>query len=290
MINFCHISPTKYIGQYTKTNGAHLILAHLVETDYNYTEAYSLMPNYRSVPNNYKIMDNSAFEMFKQGRPMYDYLKLIEMGTKCKADCIILSDYPREDWTKTVLKAVETIDDVKHAGFDTFFVPQSTLGDIRGYIESIRWALNNPKISRIGLSILACPIAIGIDEQKKKKERDDAYKMHRYLSRLKIFSILEQEKLLGEKAYKKFHCLGMTDGPNEITLLERYHRYIVSWDSSAAIWSGLNGISFDNSPTGLQKGKFEKEVDFKFEIDSNHSNHKIVQENINYIDDLIKGT
>lgn len=284
MIKFCHISPINYLSKYTKTNGAHLVLAHLLEKHKNYAEYYYYTPGY-------KIMDNSAFEMFKQGREMYDPSKLIEMGETCKANCIILSDYPREDWTKTVQKAIDTMDDVLNAGFQTFFVPQSNLGDTRGFIESLRWALNNPKISTIGLSILACPIALGIDEQKKKKERDDSYKLQRYLSRLKIFSILEEEKLLCDaRSLKKFHCLGMTDGPNEITLLERYHRHIASWDSSAAVWAGLNGISFDDSPTGCRKGKYEEEVDFEHSLESNHPNHQLVMQNIKYIDELVKRT
>lgn len=281
MINFCHISPTKHIGLYTQTNGAHLILAHLVEQDEEYATFYA------KAFGKYKMMDNSAFEMFKQNRPMYDSSKLIEMGNKCKADCIVLTDYPREDWIKTVQKAVDTVDDIIAAGFETFFVPQSVVGDLRGYIESIRWALNNPKIHRIGLSILGCPIALGLDEKKTKKERSDSYKLQRYLSRHKILTELQNQNLL-EKATKKFHCLGMTDGPNEISLLKPFHKYIASWDSSAAVWAGLNGIMFDNSPTGLIDGKFEKEVDFDFSLPTTDPKHSITYSNIQYIDKLAR--
>jgi hypothetical protein len=63
---------------------------------------------------------------------------------------------------------------------------------------------------------------------------------------------------------KLFHLLGMVDGPNEIDLINTLDVKINSWDSSAAIWAGLNGIQFDDSPTGLIDGKFEKHVDFNF--------------------------
>ena len=83
-------------------------------------------------------------------------------------------------------------------------------------------------------------------------------------------------------------CLGMTDGPNEIELLEPFHKFIYSWDSSAAIWLGLNGKQFDNSPTGLSDGKFEKEVDFSYSIDDN-INHSNVIANIDTINKMIGG-
>ena len=64
---------------------------------------------------------------------------------------------------------------------------------------------------------------------------------------------------------KKIHFLGMVDGPNEIALCyPQFH--IDTWDSSAAVWAGLNGIEFDQSPTGLINGKFEEEVDFSTQI------------------------
>ena len=35
------------------------------------------------------------------------------------------------------------------------------------------------------------------------------------------------------------------------------------------MWAGLNGIKFDNSPTGLFQGKFAKEVDFDYKVGDN---------------------
>lgn len=256
-VKFCHISPTKYLLELTRYNGAHLILAHLVESDKEYRDFYANLDDGK-----YKIMDNSAFEMFKQGREMYDSAKLIKMAKQCKADCIVLTDYPREASIKTIEAATRLIGDVKKAGFDTFFCPQSQLGDLDDLMLAFEWALSNPEIDVIGVSILACPIALGIDEKAAKAERNDAYKLQRYLSRAKIFRELDRRGLLDFRALKRFHCLGMVDGPNEIELLEGYHQYIRTWDSSAAVWAGLHNIRFDNSPTGLMNGKFEKEVEF----------------------------
>ena len=283
MINFCHIAPTKFLSTYTSTNGAHLLLAHLVEEDAEYQNYYANLSDGK-----YKIMDTSAFEMFKLGLPMYESSKLIEMGKACNANCIVLSDYPKQPSMVTVNAAKKLIPEFKGEGFDTFFVPQSTLGDMTDLVNAIEWALNNPDIDLIGLSILAAPIACGVDESTfEGGKRSDAYKMQRYLSRLTVFRELERRNLLTSNAKKRFHCLGMVDGPKEINLLREYSDFIFSWDSSAAVWAGINDIRFDASPTGLKDGKFEKEVDFHFAGDHNVL---AVHDNIHYIDCMATGS
>lgn len=280
MINFCHISPTRHLEQFTSRNGAHLILAHLVETDYNYRDYYANLDDGK-----YKIMDNSAFEMFKLGRPMYESSKLIDMAKACKADCIVMSDYPKMHSSHTINAAVNMIPEIKGEGFDTFFCPQSELGDIEDLIKAIEWGIENPNIDLIGMSILACPIAMGVNESTfGDGTRSDAYKLQRFVSRFSVFDQLARRGLLTEKALKRFHCLGMVDGPNEIRLLKPYHDYIFSWDSSAAVWAGIHGIRFDKSPTGLMNGKFEKEVEFDYggEVDT-----AAVMNNITFIEEQL---
>lgn len=261
-IKFCHIAPIKYLDLYTRSNGTHLLLAHLVEESPAYGNYYAEL-----LDGKYKILDNSAFEMFKQGREMYDSSKLVEMANKSNADCIVLSDYPKQPWSVTMNKAKEMIPEIIDNGFDTFYVPQSELGDMDGLIRSIEWALDHPLIKTIGLSILSCPIACGVNESAHVAgaPRSETYRMQRYLSRFKVLRELDKRGITSDSlAAKRFHCLGMMDGPNEIELLRPYHKNIDSWDSSAAVWCGINGIRFDNSPTGLAGGKFEKEVDFHY--------------------------
>lgn len=81
----------------------------------------------------------------------------------------------------------------------------------------------------------------------------------------------------------------MVDGPNEIKLMSQFKGYINSWDSSAAIWAGLNDIAFDNSPTGLLDGKFEAEVDFDAKMEGyTESLIFCAKKNMQYIDSLCK--
>lgn len=265
MIKFCHISPVSTLQTFAPYNGAHLILAHLVEENQQYRDFYRNLTDGKP-----KIMDNSAFEMFKLGKPMYPSEKLVELASMVNANYIVMTDYPKEHWRKTVEKAIEMIPEIKRAGFKTFFCPQSELNDINGLVDSIVWALEIQEIDLIGLSILSCPIACGVNEAKHGDgKRSDAYKMQRFLSRWKVLTEIEDRitnTFKSDFAHKRFHCLGMVDGPNEIDLLSPWHEWIYSWDSSAAVWAGLNGIRFDSSPTGLESGKFEKEVDFDLKI------------------------
>jgi hypothetical protein len=80
----------------------------------------------------------------------------------------------------------------------------------------------------------------------------------------------------------------MVDGPMEVDLLSNYKHYIFSWDSSAAIWAGINDITFDQSPTGLIDGKFEKEVDFSFNNRLTYQQETDIIYNIDYISKLVK--
>ena len=79
----------------------------------------------------------------------------------------------------------------------------------------------------------------------------------------------------------------MVDGPNEIELMQLndYDTYIDTWDSSCAVWYGLNGIKFDTSPSGAINGKFEEEVDFNIKTGDTQA----VEYNLTYIDEMCGG-
>ena len=152
-------------------------------------------------------------------------------------------------------------EEFKEAGFKTFFCPQSKIGDMEDLVEAFRWASNNPEIvDYIGFSILAIPNAYGVEKDNK---------MQRFVSRTMFMHVLKAKGILDKikENGQKIHLLGMVDGPNEIILMSPFKEYIHTWDSSAAIWAGLNQVQFDESPTGLMNGKFEKEVDFDFKTE-----------------------
>jgi hypothetical protein len=287
MINFCHIVPVAYLP-FVRHYPVHLLLAHLVEENEEYRNFYINLK--RENPSVFYHLDNSAFEMFKRGQPMYDPSKLVDMGKLVKADSIVLSDYPKEPYYKTVTSAELHIPRFKEAGFKTFFCPQSELGDLEGLMKSFEWAIFNHDIDYIGVSILACPIALGVNETKHTDgSKDEAYRLQRYLSRFTIFQELDRRGLLGyHTEMGRFHCLGMTDGPKEVELLRPYHEHIFSWDSSSAIWHGINGIEYDKSPTGLRNGKFEQEVDFNVSPVSSFDSIASITYNMGFIDKMCR--
>ncbi len=276
MTEFAHITPTAYLDLFASGRPFHLTLAHLVEQDEDYVAWYAARDLSRGFMPYVNIMDNSAFEMYKQGREMYPSDKLIEMGTKIGADYIVMSDYPGEHYQKTIDKAVEMAPELREAGFGTFFVPQSEPGDIEGLLKSFEWAAQANEVDYIGVSILAVPLAY-------KVEKDN--KLQRFMSRWKFMQLLDEHGILNmiEANGKKVHFLGMVDGPNEVDLVRDYLGFINSWDSSAAVWAGLCGISFDNSPTGLIDGKNEIEVDFGHK-ETDIANLGIAMQNCRFID------
>tara|TARA_R110000803_G_C11986115_1_gene321315 strand:+ start:2994 stop:3869 length:876 start_codon:yes stop_codon:yes gene_type:complete len=258
MALFAHICPgdPHLLDILVGDRSFHLTLAHLVETDKVYTKWYADKSSSAGVTN---IMDNSAFEMYKQDRPMYPSDKLIEMGTEVNADYIVMSDYPAQHQSKTIDAAIEMAPQLREAGFGTFFVPQSEIGDIEGLVEAFKWAAESEHVDYIGVSILAVPNAYGVEKDNK---------LQRFLSRWKFLKLLDARGILDiiVDNGKMIHMLGMVDGPNEIELCAQYMDLVDTWDSSAAIWAGLHEITFDNSPSGLVDGKFEKEVNFDYKL------------------------
>lgn len=279
-IDFCHISPTSYLQTFCSNRPFHLTLAHLIEVDDTYTEFYV---KEKSRIDCTIIMDNSAFEMYKQGREMYPSGKLIEMAAKIDADYIVMSDYPGQPSEVTIDKAIEMAPELKGAGFGTFFVPQSQEGDLEDYISAFEWAAENSHlVDYVGVSILGAPLAYGVEKGNK---------LQRFFARYKVMLELEKRGILQrlKDNGQKIHFLGMVDGPNEIELLMPFSYDIDTWDSSAAIWLGLNGREFDNSPTGIIDGKFEKEVDFDMPYEDNPITIEMAFNNIDYIDELCEG-
>jgi len=275
-MDFCHISPTAYLNTFCSNQRSHLLLAHLVEGDPSYRQWY--IDHKQHHPEAVYILDNSCFELFKQGKPMYPSSSLIEMGRVVGANYIVMSDYPDQPWEITRKAAEQLAPTFKENGFGTFYCPQAEIGNMEGLISSYWWAAKSSLIYYIGFSILAIPNAYAVEKDNK---------LNRFCARWKFLSLLSDIGVMQQiyTSNKKVHMLGMTDGPNEILLLNRWISMIDTWDSSAAIWAGLNGIGFDRSPTGLINGKFERHVDFSFSS-ATEDQIDLVHSNIRYLNSL----
>ena len=271
-MKFCHIAPVAHLDL-VKDRSAHLTLAHLIDEGHQ-----DYIDFYKNQKFDINIMDNSAFELYKAQLPMFDPQKLVGLAQQVNATHIVLPDHPSHPSMVGIDDAKRYAPIFKEAGFGTFFVPQSDVLDLEDLITSFAWAASSPLIDYIGISILAVPNAYGCEQNNP---------LQRFVSRWKFMNELYDRNLLQLAAQnrKKIHMLGMVDGPNEISLLRDFH--IDTWDSSAAVWTGLNGVQIDWSPTGLVEGKFEKHVDFEAKIEDN-SLIELAQTNMNKIDELVE--
>ncbi len=281
-MKFCHITPVDHLDL-VKGRESHLTLAHIVDgMEGSEEQVEKYIEFYKNEKKNAEmngtpylnIMDNSAFELYKNQMPMFDPEKLLELAKKVDATHIVLPDHPAHPSMVTIDDARRYAPIFKQAGFGTFFVPQSDVGDLEDLCTAFAWAASSPVIDYIGISILAVPNAYNCEKGNP---------LQRFHARWKFMNELYDRNLLQLAAQngKKIHFLGMVDGPNEISLVRDFH--IDTWDSSAGVWAGLNGIPFDQSPTGLGGGKFEKHVDFE----ANFEDTTMAKNNMNYIDYLV---
>ena len=281
-MKFCHITPVDHLDL-VKGRESHLTLAHIVDgMEGSEEQVEKYIEFYKNEKKNAEmngtpylnIMDNSAFELYKNQMPMFDPEKLLELAKKVDATHIVLPDHPAHPSMVTIDDARRYAPIFKQAGFGTFFVPQSDVGDLEDLCTAFAWAASSPVIDYIGISILAVPNAYNCEKGNP---------LQRFHARWKFMNELYDRNLLQLAAQngKKIHFLGMVDGPNEISLVRDFH--IDTWDSSAGVWAGLNGIPFDQSPTGLGGGKFEKHVDFE----ANFEDTSMAKNNMNYIDHLV---
>jgi len=270
-MKFCHIAPVAHLDL-VKDRSAHLTLAHLIDEGHQ-----DYIDFYKNQKYDINIMDNSGFELYKAHLPMFDPEKLVGLAQQVNATHIVLPDHPSHPSMVGIDDAKRYAPVFKEAGFGTFFVPQSDVLDLEDLITSFAWAASSPLIDYIGISILAVPNAYGCEQNNP---------LQRFVSRWKFMNELYDRNLLQLAAQngKKIHFLGMVDGPNEISLMRDFH--IDTWDSSAGVWTGLNGIQLDWSPTGLVEGKFEKHVDFEAKIEDN-SLIELAKTNIAKIDELV---
>lgn len=279
-MKFMHIAPTEFIPSIR--GNPQLLLAHLIDENHAYRDAVDRTGGAWEERDRMRIMDNSAFEMYQRDLPMFSAEKLIELGIHCGAGILVLPDYPGEDGRKTIDAAKQWASKFKENRFDTFFAPQSEVGDLEGYIETFTWAAVSPLIDVIGVSCIGVPNAFGVYNNQ----------IQQFNARAEMFKILERRGILDlvERNGKRLHILGMLDGPKEILLLAPWIKsgLIQTWDSSAAYWAGINGVRFDNSPTGLINGKIKSHVDFDW-IPSGEDDLDLIKKDIRHNSGYIYG-
>lgn len=260
---FCIITPTAYLEQFASQSSMHLVLAHLVDRDEQYTSFYKQM----SKRGDFIMMDNSAYELKEPFSPD----KLIDLATKCGAHAIVLPDYPFQPAHVTIDAAKEFIPAFKAAGFQTFFVPQSERGDLDDWLQAYMWASENDDIDIIGMSILGIPNAI--------PNIDPAF------ARVVMCQMLIDRGLFNFD--KHHHHLGLNAGPAlEIPSLLRMDA-LSSIDSSGPVHAGILGHAYTKEADSYQMvKKLKAPVDFAAPKTKDEATLQRIQHNVDMTLDL----
>ena len=258
---FCIITPTAYCERYASQSSMHLVLAHLVDTDKAYADFYASRQEF-------KIMDNGAFELGESYAPH----KLIELGNRCAADAIVLPDYPFQPSSVTINASTKLISQVKGAGFETMFVPQSEKGEMEDWIHAYQWASVNDDIDIIGMSILGIPTAMP--------------HIPRSYARVVMTQVLIDRGIFNFNKYH--HYLGLNAGPAlEIPPLIKMNA-MDSMDSSGPVWAGICGQMYSPSADSYQfTRKIDKHVEFDYPMTTNEYIHSAIQTNISLTQSLL---
>ena len=135
-MDFCHIAPTPHLDL-VKNRRACLTLAHLIDENFdkdNYDASYADW--YKNNPHKINIMDNSGFELYKTGQMMYPGDQLVDLAGQVNATHIVIPDHPDHPSMVGIDEARRYAPVFKEAGFGTFFVPQSTIGDLEDLLTS----------------------------------------------------------------------------------------------------------------------------------------------------------
>lgn len=264
--SFCYITPTSYLDSYAASSKTHLVLAHLVDTDPTYANFY----RDRAQADDYIMMDNSAYEL----KEPYSPERLVDLAVECGANAIVLPDYPFQHSSVTIAAAEKYIPLFKGAAsktFDTFFVPQSEVGDLEDWISAYTWAANNPEVDIIGMSILGIPNAM--------PEVEPAY------ARVVMTQLLKDRGIFNPK--KHHHYLGLNAGPAlEIPSLLRMG-VLDTIDSSNPVWMGILGHEYTtNADSYLSVRKVNTPVDFHQKISRDKATHARIARNIELTQEL----
>mgnify|MGYP001109758818 CR=1 FL=1 len=259
---FCIITPTAYCDKFASQSSMHLVLGHLVDTDEQYADFYASR-------NEFKIMDNGAFELGESYSPS----ELIRLGKKCKANAIVLPDYPFQPANKTIEAGQKLMQQVKEAGFYTMFAPQSETGNLDDWIAGYEWAAKNDDIDIIGMSILGIPNAIP--------------HIHIAYARVVMTQILIERGLFNFNKYH--HYLGLNSGPGlEIPSLIKMGA-MDSCDSSGPVWAGVLGHEYTRNADSLQNvSKVKAHVDFSYPLVKDQRTLERIQHNIDLTLELLR--
>lgn len=166
--------------------------------------------------------------------------EMLIAAEKVGADCLVMEDGKTEQFMTYSLE-----------GYEVMFIPKT--------LEDFKMAMRAEEISKVGISAIWAEKYLGLTRN---------WPFARFL-------FMRQGWEAGFSA-SKVHLLGATDSLMEIGVCKPF---VSSWDSSAAVWSGLHGLDVSR-----QTVKFAKKVDFNSKLPWTEQ----VEQNIQFIKEISK--
>lgn len=250
-----HILPAKFANMLYSTE-YHLLISFIVLENEQYANFYREC----SEDGDYIILDNGTFE---KGHPdtVPNILKAVEL---VRAKEVVAPDFIKD--SLGTMKAVDSfIKELGDSKISVMAVPQGK--DWNSWMECYEWMLRNPRVTRIGISIIALDLIF-------PKE------VPATMRRICLLDYLYNKDLMA----KPLHLLGMSDNPRELKLISRENYCLVEGlDTSSAWIHGINGYRFDND-RGLSISKIKTKIDFhqteatKEQLDNVRYNIQIMNE------------
>lgn len=269
------ISPTRYIPVFGILGDFQLALAHLLDDNAVNEYEQALLSTGQQI-----VLDNSLFENHKpEGID-----SLIRKALRIQATHFFAPDY-LYDAKKTldaaknaiyIAKKLNVLDKVKVAAV----VQASTEQEFFWLYDEY---LKIPEIDLIGLSILAIPRCFG--SFNKTSRKSDVYSLNeREITSSRIDCLKALLKRGGNT--KSCHLLGLGDSYADVIYAARECPFVVSNDTSSAIWNGFMGKNI-NPDGSVEGGKTSVKVDFSLDqADSEQLNRAL--ENIKLVKNLCK--
>lgn len=260
MIKIAFIAPTKLIAPYSTQGDFNLGLSHLMSNAASVKNIYQRALQSTGLP---LILDNGLFENGKA--EAVD--SLIEKANRMQATTVFVPDvlYDRKG-TEAV---IEEVRDRFKGALKMAAVVQADNPD--DYLDSYLWMCEQPEIDLIGLSILSIPKSFA-----SLTGTDDIT-----LNRIKCLQMLNE---LGK--HKKSHLLGAGSSYSDVGYARAYCPWVVSHDSSSAIWNGIQGKRIDPDTLEVEGGKSRVAVDFTYDKELTAEQKSIIQSNIDVVTDV----
>ena len=258
-MKIAYIAPTSLVEDFH--GDFHLALSHLIGASY-YKNEYvrTILATHKPI-----ILDNGLFE---NGKPestttLFKKARMIGAHTVFCPDTL----YNRKKTEETFKKIIKTYDGPTQLGF----VVQAD--NAKDYIESYEWAVEQPQISLIGLSILAIPKSF-----KEVTGTDDI--VTNRIQCLKTLNTLSK--------HKSSHLLGAGSSYKDIEYAVKNCKWIVSHDSSSAVWNAIQRKAIDPITLEVQGGKTEVKVDFNWNEELDNEQIRLIQSNMRVVRKLVK--